>query len=133
MPQPWQGAAQPRPTAGIRGPPWMQVYGDCARGGDWGEGGAGRGDYNDVNDDDIRIATNASNSPGVVWGGECRRRGRTGAAFKVKQNNPVEPFWPTHPFCYYYEGTTTGVSFPVLDERTRRDELRVASEEEASR
>ena len=47
----------------------MQVYGDCARGGDWGEGGAGRGDYNDVNDDDIRIATNASNSPGVVCGG----------------------------------------------------------------
>ena len=71
MPQPWQGAAQPRPTAGIRGPPWMQVYGDYARGGDWGEGGAGRGDYNDVNDDDIRIATNASNSPGVVVGGNA--------------------------------------------------------------
>ena len=52
---------------------------------------------------------------GWCGGGECRRRGRTGAAFKVKQNNPVEPFWPTHPFCYYYEGTTTGVSFPVLD------------------
>ena len=26
LPQPWQGAAQPRPTAGIRGPPWTQVY-----------------------------------------------------------------------------------------------------------
>ena len=62
------------------------------------------------------------------WGGGCRRRGRTGSAFIVKQNNPVEPFWPTHPFCYYYEGTTTGVSFPVLDETTT-DDLRVSSEE----
>ena len=37
-----------------------------------GERGArGGGDYNDVNDDDIRIATNASNSPGVVVGGNA--------------------------------------------------------------
>ena len=44
----------------------MQVYGDCARGGGWGEGGAGRGDDNDVNDD-----IQKTNSELVKYGGAC--------------------------------------------------------------
>ena len=64
-----RGAAAPH-----GGDPWPTVDAGIRRlrtGWGLGRGGRGEGDYNDVNDDDIRIATNASNSPGVVVGGNA--------------------------------------------------------------
>ena len=64
-----RGAAAPH-----GGDPWPTVDAVRRLRTGWGMGRGGRGDggdYNDVNDDDIRIATNASNSPGVVVGGNA--------------------------------------------------------------